>query len=296
MALFDSKGRSSAQLLDEELSGLDALDLPIPKPPHPLRRLWSAAWPKLLAAAIGLGVWQFVAMSGWRPNDELPGPRRVFATLFENFDEIMASVAVTLGRAAIGFPLAVAFGTVIGIAVARIPVLRAAVGSLIAGLLTVPSVAWFPVAVLLFGATQRAVFFVIVIGASPAAANGLITGVDHTPPILIRTGKILGANRWEMLRHIILPAALPSYLAGLKNAWAFAWRSLIAGELLVRIAGKVSLGERLNQARQSEIAAEVFAITIVILVIGTIIDALVFSNAERAIRRRYGLVDSADEV
>jgi len=296
MALFDSKGRSSAQLLDAELSGLDALDLPIPEPPHPLRRLWSAAWPKLLAAAIGLGIWQLAAMSGWRPNDELPGPRRVFLTLYDNFAEIMKATAVTLGRGAIGYPLAVLVGTVVGIAVARVPVLRAAIGSLIAGLLTVPSVAWFPVAVLLFGVTPGAVFFVIVIGAAPAAANGLIAGFDHTPPILIRTGKVLGANRWEMLRHVTLPAALPSYVAGLKNAWAFAWRALLAGELLVRIPGALSLGERLDQARKSEVAAEVFAITIVILAVGTIVDALIFSNAERWIRRRYGLVDAAEEA
>ena len=279
--------------IDEELSGLDALDLPVPAPPRAAHRLWAAAWPKLLAIALVVAVWQVVVWSGWRPESQLPAPATVLRRIVDDFGTIATSTGVTLARGAVGYPLAVAAGTLVGLAVARVAVVRAALGSMFTGLLTMPSVAWFPFAVLLFGPTTGAVFFVMVGGAAPAAANGLITGIDQIPPPLLRTGRMMGARRTTMLRYVILPAALPSYVAGLKNAWAFAWRALLAGELLVRIPGALSLGEQLDQARAANDAAELLAVTLVILLIGTVIDALVFTSAERAIHRRYGLVDPA---
>ena len=115
----------------------------------------------------------------------------------------------------------------------RSRVLRAAVGSLITGLQTMPSIAWFPLAILLFKLTEAAIMFVVVLGAAPSIANGLISGVDHVPPIMLRAGRVLGAKGISAYRHVMLPAALPSFIAGLKQGWAFAWRSLMAGELLV---------------------------------------------------------------
>lgn len=284
--------RRARRDIDDELSGLDALELPIPPPPNPLRRLWAATWPKLLAVLLVVAVWQIVVWTGWRSETQLPAPSTVMRTLLDDLGGTAASAGVTLTRGAIGFPLAVATGTLLGLAVARIGVLRAALGSVFTGLLTMPSVAWFPFAVLLFGATTGAVFFVVVAGAAPAAASGLVSGIDQIPPSLVRTGRMLGARRTTMLRYVILPGALPSYVAGLKNAWAFAWRALLAGELLVRIPGALSLGEQLDQASQASNASALLAVTIVILVIGTTIDALVFSTAERAIHRRYGLIDA----
>ncbi len=105
-----------------------------------------------------------------------------------------------------------------------------------------PSVAWFPLAILLFKLTDAAIMFVIVLGAAPSIANGLIHGVDHVPPIMLRAGRVLGAKGFSSYRYVILPAALPSFTAGLKQGWAFSWRSLMAGELLVVIAKSKSLG------------------------------------------------------
>jgi NitT/TauT family transport system permease protein len=184
-------------------------------------------------------------------------------------------------------------GTTIGALVARVRVLRAAFGSMITGLQTMPSVAWFPLAILLFRLGEGAIFFVVVLGAAPSIANGLISGIDHIPPILLRSGRVLGARGLTAFRLIILPAALPSFVAGLKQGWAFAWRSLLAGELIVTIAGKYSLGQQLDANRQLADSAGVIAVMIVILVIGILIDSLMFGTAERAIRRRYGLVDTA---
>ena len=139
--------------------------------------------------------------------------------------------------AVIGYGLALVIGSVIGAVVSRIPPLRAAVGSIISGLQTMPSIAWFPFAIILFGTNVSAILFVMVLGAAPSIANGLITGVDYTPPLLLRAGRTMGLRGIALYRYLILPASLPAYVAGMKQGWAFSWRSLMAGELLVLIVG-----------------------------------------------------------
>jgi NitT/TauT family transport system permease protein len=104
---------------------------------------------------------------------------------------------------------------------------------------------------------------------------------------------VLGARRLSAFRNVILPAAMPSFIGGLKQGWAFAWRSLLAGELIVLIPGKYTLGEQLDINRQLADAAGLYGMMIVIFVIGVLVDAFVFGYAERFIRRRYGLVDAA---
>ena len=183
-------------------------------------------------------------LSGWKPPWLLPSPLTVFGELWQQLiaGDLLAAVAVTLRRAAVGFGLAIVVGGVIGILVVRSRTLRAAVGSLITGLQTMPSIAWFPLAILLFQLSETAILFVVVLGAAPAIANGLISGVDHVPPLLLRAGRVLGATGLANYRYVILPAALPASVAGLKQGWAFAWRSLMAGELLVLIPGQTSVG------------------------------------------------------
>jgi NitT/TauT family transport system permease protein len=217
----------------------------------------------------------------------------VIRTLFDNFGDYVSAALVTLQRAAIGFGVAVVIGTLIGALVVKSQVLRSAVGSMITGLMTMPSIAWFPAAIILFGLKESAILFVIVIGAAPSVANGFIAGVDNTPPILVRAARMLGAKGWSSFRHAVLPAALPTYIGGLKQGWAFAWRSLLAGELLVQIAGKESLGRELDTARQFADYKGVYATMIVILVIGILVDSLFFGQIERRIRRRYGLIDAS---
>jgi NitT/TauT family transport system permease protein len=284
---------TTADRLDRELSGLDHLETALPSGPSRAARVWAAAWPKLLAVALVLIVWQLIVWSGWKPEYVLPGPRTVWDSFRENFGTNMEAAWTTLRRGFQGFAFALVIGTIIGALVARNRVLRSAVGSLITGLQTMPSVAWFPLAILLFQLGEGAIFFVVVLGAAPSIANGLISGIDHIQPILLRAGRVLGAKRWSAFRHVILPAALPSFVAGLKQGWAFAWRSLLAGELIVLIPGQFSLGQQLDANRQLGDSAGVISVMIVILIIGILVDALLFGTAERKIRRRYGLVDAA---
>ncbi len=293
MALFRTDGGSSTPLLDAELAGLDQLDMALPPKPSRVARVWAGAWPKLLAVGIVLLIWQVVVWTRWRPEYVLPSPWTVFDTLFTDFGDIMSAAGTTLERGAYGFALALVIGTTLGGLVARNRVLRAAFGSMITGLQTMPSIAWFPLAILLFKLTDGAILFVVVLGAAPSIANGLISGIDHIPPITLRAGRVLGARGLTAFRHVILPAALPSFVAGLKQGWAFAWRSLLAGELLVQIPGTFSLGQRLQLERELANSAGLIAVMIVILVIGILIDSLLFGTAERRIRQRYGLVDAA---
>jgi NitT/TauT family transport system permease protein len=276
----------------DEVAGLDALETERIEGPSISRWLWASAWPKLLAVAIFIALWQLVVLSGWKPVYVLPGPADVFGELWAELQKptLWAAIAITLRRAVVGFVLALVIGLAIGSLVARFAVLRAAIGSLITGLQTMPSIAWFPLSVLLFKLSEEAITFVVILGAAPSIANGVIHGIDHIPPVLTRAGRVLGARGVDMYRHVILPAALPSVVAGLKQGWAFAWRSLMAGELIVTIANKASLGQLLQVNRDLADARGLLAVMIVILVIGILLDALVFGQLERRIRVKRGLV------
>ncbi|HET7248194.1 MAG TPA: ABC transporter permease [Streptosporangiaceae bacterium] len=276
------------------LSGLDNLELPVTgRHPWSARNIWATVWPKLLAIGLVIGVWEIVHLTGWK-QFVLPGPATVFANLWDQMQhaQLWQAIDITMRRAVIGFALSVLIGAVIGALVSRIKPLRAATGSLITAMQTMPSIAWFPFAIILFGATTNAIIFVIVLGSAPSVANGLITGVDYIPPLLLRAGKTMGLSRVAMYRHLILPASLPSFVSGLKQAWAFAWRSLMAGELLVIILGQPSIGALLSAAQDQSDMASAIAIMIVILALGIIIDML-FSKADAVIRRRRGMTDPA---
>jgi len=276
-------------LRESQMRGLDSLDLGSSTPPL-AHAVWRSAWPKLAALALALGLWQLVAISGWRESYVLPGPLPVFAELSHQAltQDFWTAVGITMTRGVIGFVLASVLGLVLGILVARSRILRAAIGSLITGLQTMPSIAWFPLAILLFQLTEQAILFVILIGAVPSIANGVITGVDYVPALLVRAGRNIGASGLSLYRHVVLPAALPNIVSGLKQGWAFAWRSLLAGELLVSIANRPSLGVFLTQSRELGDTSYMIALMIAILAIGIAVDA-VFSVFERGIRRRRGV-------
>lgn len=283
--------------LDAELAGLDALELAGPKRADLLRRTWRAAWPKLAATAILLLAWQVVVWLKLKPEYVLPGPGPVLKTAWDGvFGEdhvLVRATIITMQRAFVGFALALVIGCLIGAVVSRSRLLRTAVGSLITGLQTMPSIAWFPLAILLFKLTEGAILFVVVLGAAPAIANGLIAGADSVPPILVRAGRVLGAGRFSLYRYVVLPGSMPSFVTGLKQGWAFAWRSLMAGELLVIIENQPSIGAQLQIAREFADATGLLATMVVILVIGVFIDAAVFGTLERSVRRRWGMVDAA---
>ncbi|KNY05443.1 ABC transporter permease [Microbacterium sp. GCS4] len=254
------------------------------------RRIWNATWPGIMAIGIVLLAWQLLWLTNWRPHWVLPDPATVGAELGGMMldPRFWQALLTTMTRGIVGFGIALVVGTVLGALVARSRILRSAIGSLLTGLQTMPSIAWFPLAILFFGATEEAILFVIVLGAAPSIANGLIAGIDDVPPQLQRAGHALGARGFTLFRTVILPAALPTYVAGLKQGWAFSWRSLMAGELLVVIAERASLGAQLSNARAFADAPLLLATMIVILVLGMLVDAA-FTQLANRIRARRGL-------
>jgi NitT/TauT family transport system permease protein len=281
-------------MASDTLAGLDALDLPVETATRgggPVAvKVWRVLWPKLAAIALVLAVWELLYVAGWK-HEIFPGPATTLANLWDQAAAglLWHAIGVTVGRAVGGFAIALVIGTVIGSLVSRVAPLRAAFGSLLTGLQTMPTVAWIPFAIILFGSSTSTILFVVVMAAAPSIANGLIAGADYTPPLLIKAARLMGLRGLSLQAHLFLPASLPSYVAGLKQAWAFTWHSLLTAELVVLVANEPSLGILLNSDQQQLDMASTISVMIVILIFGIIVDAL-FGFANRSIQRRRGIV------
>ncbi|GAA1864241.1 hypothetical protein GCM10009715_09290 [Paeniglutamicibacter psychrophenolicus] len=243
-----------------------------------------------------LSLWQLFAWFASPRVDLVPGPIEVFGTAaaLAADGRLAEAVATSLQRGVFGFLLALGIGTPLGLLLAASPLLRRGVGPLVSGLQVLPSVAWVPAAIIWFGLTDATVYFVVVMGATPSIINGLLSGVDTVPPQYRRLGTVLGASRAQGLLRIVLPAALPGYLAGLKQGWAFSWRSLMAAEIIA-VGGSIGfgLGSLLQQGRDLSSMAVVSCAILAILVVGIVIELLVFAPAERRLLRRRGLAPGA---
>lgn len=248
---------------------------------------------KAIAVALVLLTWQLVYLSGWKPPFILPGPATVAVNLWQRLHEVLLwdAIATTMCRALAGFGLALLIGSVVGAVIAQNTLLRTAFGPVITGLQTMPAIAWFPFAIIFFGLHTSAILFVVVIGAAPSVATGVVAGASQIPPLLLRAAKALGLHGFGLYRHVILPASLPMFVGGLRQGWAFAWRSLMAGELVVLVSDTASIGVLLENAQNLSDMPSAIAIMIVILLIGIAIDA-VFSALDQRIRRYWGLLET----
>jgi NitT/TauT family transport system permease protein len=279
---------------DTTLAGLDALDLG-PQAGRAgaaerARRVWAVVWPKLAAIALVWVIWELVHLTGWKKY-VLPGPGVTLSNLWDQAQTglLWHAVGDTLLRAVLGYALAVVIGTVVGLLVARIPPVRAAVGSLITGLQTLPSAAWIPFAIILFALDTSAILFIIVITTAPAIANGVIAGVDYIPPLLLKSGRMMGLRGFRLTWHVIVPAALPTFMASLKQAWSFTWHALLTAELLVLVANVPSIGQLFSADQEQTDMPSTIAVMIVILVLGVVADGF-FTVANNQVRRRWGLL------
>lgn len=256
---------------------------------HRLR--WSVL-PPLVTLGLLVLAWQVLVWAQVKPRYTLPSPLDVASTMGGLLRDgtALQVVATSLERGVVGFVAAVVVGTPLGMVVARVRVVRAGLGPLVTGLQVLPSVAWVPAAILWFGLSDATLYFVILLGAVPSIANGLVAGVDQVPPLLRRVGTVLGAGRWQMVRHVILPAAMPGYLAGLRQGWAFSWRSLMAAELIA-VGGTLGLGVGglLDQGRQLADVGVVTCAILLILAVGILVELLVFAPLERRVLRARGL-------
>jgi NitT/TauT family transport system permease protein len=293
MATDTSAAGQPATAPDAAIAGLDNLELVPRQSRRTGERIWAAAWPKLLAVALALAIWELIYLSGFK-HAILPGPATTLPNLWSQAHHatLWQATGTSLRRIVIGFAIALVIGSVVGALVSRIKPLRAAVGSMITALQTLPSIVWVPFAIILFGGTTNAILFVIVMTGAPAIANGLIAGADYVPPQLIRAGKVMGLRRLSLYRHLFLPATLPAFVGGLKQGWAFAWHGLIAAEIVINILGQPSLGILLTNDQDQADMVSAISIIIVILIIGVVVDQL-FNLVNGRIRRRWGVADNS---
>lgn len=235
-------------------------------------------------------------ISGWSllfavkiwPEYIFPSPWGVLTSFIEGLKDytFITGTLISLKRIAIGYGISVFFGMLLGFAIGRFRILEETVGSVVVGLQTLPSVCWLPLSILWFGLSEKAIIFVVIMGALLAITISTDSGVKQIPPIYIKAGKNMGAKGMTLLTTILLPAALPAIIAGLKQGWSFAWRSLMAGELLYVSLG---LGQLLMMGRELNDMNRVIAVMLVLILIGVTFDRLIFAKLEAAIRERCGL-------
>src|SRR3954469_11001738 len=278
-------------------AGLDALDTApdLPAGPGPGRVLVRSVLPPIVFLALLVGVWQLAYVAKLKPPYALPSPSDVGATFWTTVQDGRAIEAVwtSLSRGAVGFAMSLVIGSLLGLAMWGSRWLRAAIGPIVSGLQSLPSVAWVPAAIIWFQLSDAAIYTVVLLGAVPSIANGLLTGMKQVPPLFDRVGRVLGLSAVGRIRHVLLPAALPGYLGGLRQGWAFAWRSLMAAELIT-YSPKLGqgLGQLLNIGRELSQMSLVITSIVLILVVGVAIELLVFAPLERGVLARRGLTTS----
>lgn len=271
-------------------AGLDALELA--HDPRERRSMWASILPPLIGAGLVLALWQLAVTAEIKPSWALPSPAMVWDALQLQWASGAATQSVlnSLRRAFIGFGFSLVVAVPLGVLVARIRVVRTVLGPVLAGLQQLPSVAWVPAAIIWFGLSNTTIYAVILLGAVPSIANGLVAGIDQIPPIYLRAGQVLGARGFDAIRFILLPAALPGFLAGLEQGWAFSWRSLMAAELIAvsPVLGP-GLGQMLDTGRTLGDMPLVLGAILLILTVGVAVERLVFAPIRHRVLRNRGL-------
>lgn len=250
--------------------------------------IWRRRLSSFLFLCALLVIWQAVcSLSLW---DEalLPTPLQVWQTLAAGVADgtITAGIVASMKRLFAGYGLSLAIGIPLGLLLGRKRLLDDTAGSLAVGLQALPSICWLPLAVLWFGLSEAAMQFVVVMGSFMSVTLAVRDGVKTIPPLFIRASRVLGARGWFFYRHVLLPASLPALLTGAKLGWSFAWRSLMAAELLY---GSVGIGSTLMSGRELHDMALVVAAMLVIVAIGLFFDRVIFQAGERYIQRRWGV-------
>lgn len=233
-------------------------------------------------------VWQIVSMSNVWPNNIFPSPYEVGEDLVYTAADgsLFFGIGTSILRLLVGLAIAIGGGVILGIFMARVEVVNQTIGSLVLGLQSIPSVAWVPLGILWFGLTDAGIIFVTAIGAVFAVTINTYTGVKNINPHFIEAARNMGAKGTQLVTNVLIPAAFPYMISGFKQGWAFAWRGVIGAELLFSFLG---LGFLLNVGRQLNDVSQVIAIMLVIMIIGVVIDGVIFKRLEDKVMSRWGL-------
>jgi len=237
-----------------------------------------------------VALWSVAAASGrWSPV-LLPSPASVAEYLWSaTLDGTLPEAAwVTGRRLLVGYFIGVAIGLPLGLMTSASRMLEDTLGALALGLQTLPSVCWVPLALLWFGQSEGAMLFVVVMGTMWSVIIATAHGARNIPPIYARAARTMGSKGFHKWTRVILPASLPFLVTGMKQGWAFAWRSLMAAEIFVTILSGFGLGQILHYGRELNAMDQVIGVMLVIVVIGLVADRLLFSPWESFLHRRWG--------
>ena len=253
-----------------------------------MKRIWDEIGPPVFGIVALIVVWAIVA--ALTDTRGVPSPAEVWSAFLTGMRDgtIPEATVKTLLRLLFAFACSIAIGVAIGVGMALNEFARRSIRPLIVALQITPFVAWLPLAVIWFGASERAVVFVTIVGAFPSVTLATMSAIRQVPPILTRAGRTMGADGWGLYRDVILPAAMPGFVAGLQQAWGFAWKALMAAELIITAVGASGLGHLLAEEQSN--VPELLAVLGVIVVIGVAVDYLLFHRLVRRIRKRRGLL------
>lgn len=235
-----------------------------------------------------IGIWEVIFRLAIWPPYMFPSPFNVAETLINGFQDgsFIIALKASFQRLLVGYALALLIGIVLGVSIAKSKVIDDTVGMLVIGLQSVPSIVWLPLALLWFGMSETAIIFIVTLGGIWTMTTNMATGIRNVQPVLLRAARTMGASGWQLFVKVTLPASVPYLITGMRLAWAFAWRALMAGELIGSGSG---LGQMLTFGRDVGNMSLVLSIMVIIAVIGTILDNLVFQRVEKNVLTRWGL-------
>lgn len=220
------------------------------------------------------------------PND--PGGVTVLKTLVNGLisGQLLEATGTSLIRLFIGFIIAVFIGLFLGFLIYKYKVVDDTLGFFVTSLQAIPNIVWLPLAILWFGLGVGSVIFIVILGAAISVTITSSTAFKGVSPLLIRVAQTMGSSGFHLFRTVIFKATIPQLIAGLRLAWALAWRAVLAGELL---GGGGGLGQLLDLGRSIQAMDLIFSIMIIIGVIGSLIDNFVFVRLEKYVFRKWGI-------
>lgn len=248
----------------------------------------------ILFIAVFIGIWQLAYLSGIWPKVSLPSPLLVLESFIELIQDntLLVSIGVTLYRLLIGFAASISIGIGIGLAMVKFTGFGKTMSSFAIGLQSFPSVAWVPFAILLIGLNDAGILFVVIMSSVFSVMMSAYSGIRNIPPIYLKAARNMGAKGFSLFRHLMIPAATPALIIGIKQAWSFAWHALVGAEILM--AASIGIGHIMLIGREFQLMDQIIASMITIFALGMIFDKIIFAKLEDKVREKWGLRQEQD--
>jgi NitT/TauT family transport system permease protein len=248
----------------------------------------------ILFIAVFIGIWQLAYLSGIWPKVSLPSPIMVVESFYELIldNTLLVSIGMTLYRLLIGFVASIAIGVGVGLAMVKFTGFGKTMSSFAIGLQSFPSVAWVPFAILLIGLNDIGILFVVIMSSVFSVMMSAYSGIRNIPPIYLKAARNMGAKGFSLFRYLMIPAATPALIVGIKQAWSFAWHALVGAEILM--AASIGIGHILLIGREFQLMDQIIASMITIFALGMIFDKVIFAKLEDKVREKWGLRQEQD--